>query len=139
MSSTIYKYDKSNRLIAVFVEGIMLLTTYKYKSNFRKVYFKHKNPKYTQILREELIDGIYKPYSSLTFLEKMGVYQKVDENGTIIFNKAFTKKGTIFVVKTLVSVGNSSIEEMTFTKKNKIEKHLKIKTKDNGRGANPSE
>ncbi len=139
MSSIIYKYDKSNRLIVCFVESLMLLTTYKYKSNFRKIYFKHKNPKYVQIIREELVNGVYKPYSSLTFLEKMWVYQKVDENGTIILNKTFTKKGTIFVVKTLVSVGNSSIEEMTFTKNNKIEKHLKIKTKDNGRGADTGE
>ncbi len=135
MSYTLYKYDKSNRLIAVFVENIMLLTTYKYKANFRKVYFKHKNPKYKQIRREELVDGVYKPYSSLTFLEKMWVYQKVDVNGKVIFSKTFTKMRTIFIVKTLVSVGDSSIEEMIFTKNNKTEKHLKIKTKNNGRGA----
>lgn len=133
MSDIIYKYDKNNRIVKQFIEKISYLTTFDYKYNFRKRYCKCKNIESYEIVKEILLNDKYKRVSSLVSLGKLKVYTKFDDNEIEIYSKTFTKNKTIFEVKTLIRVGISSIEEMTFTKNNKKEKHIRITTKKNGR------
>lgn len=127
----IYKYDQSNRIESQVIYKLNWGCKYKYTSNYRKVYYYH-NKNVNQIAKEELLNNKYEKVSSLVNFNGSKYYaQYVD--GKEFYTKFFNKNKIVtFETKTLLSVGDSSIKEMKFTKKGKTERHLKITTKQNG-------
>ncbi len=131
--ATIYKYDKSNRLIVRFVESLMHLTIIKYKKNFRKLYFFCKNQENKEIIRENLVNQEYKKVSSIVIFDKIKVFIQYNEFGDEILERIFTKNKTIYEKKLLLKVNNSVVQQTTFIKNNKTQKNITIKIDKNGR------
>ena len=128
---SVHKYDINNRIESQNIIGMNWGCIYKYKGNYRKVYYSTLNIQWNQIIKEEFINNKYEMISSLTLAKKLRVYCKY-LNGKEIYSKIFNKN-TTFATKTLLSIGSSSIQETIFTKDNKIEKNIQIITKQDGR------
>ena len=134
---SVYKYDKFNCIIGQVCPNLNWACTYKYNNGFRKIYYYHFKVKTWQIVKEIMVNLKYEPLSSLTIFNGSAHYVSF-KNGKTSYQKTWFKskvnKFKTFEVKNLIQVGDSSIEELNFMNKDgKKEKHLRIKTKQNGR------
>lgn len=130
---SIYKYDKENRIEHHYIRDMGWICSYKYNKDFRKSYFNHFRINSNQITKDRLVNGKYVLISSLTKYGKIKIYTQY-RDGKEHFIKMFNLKNkTIFLTKTLLSIGDSSIKETTFIKNNKEEKQIRITTLQDGK------